>query len=415
MPMITLHLTGIAHGGTAVGRYGGKVVFVPYALPGETVRAEIVEDHPRYARARPVEIVEPSPERMGPPCPYFGPEGCGGCHLQHVAYPAQLRLKAQVVAEQLARIGGISDPPVLPTLPDPTGWAYRNQARFHPAPSGGLGFCLEDRRDVVPIEECLILHPALSELYDALDLDLPDLSALTLRAGVATGDRMLILETAGDEPPELEVDLPLSCVLLTSDGVPVPLIGQGYITERVAGYTYRISAPSFFQANTAQAERLVSLVLEYLALEGREVVLDGYCGVGLFTLPLAQRAGLVVAVEVAPYAVDDLLVNAADLENVEVVEGPVEAVLGDRAERLDAAVVDPPRTGLSPEALEGLLAARPARLVYVSCDPATLARDARRLTAAGYRLEAVQPVDMFPQTYHVESVARFVHLPHPTP
>ncbi|MBC7227061.1 MAG: class I SAM-dependent RNA methyltransferase [Thermoflexales bacterium] len=403
--MIVLQLTGIAHGGAALGRHEGKVVFVPYALPGETVRAEVVEDRPRYARARLVDILEPSPERVGPPCPYFGPEGCGGCHLQHAAYPLQLRLKAQVVVEQLARIGGLADPPVRPTLPDPTGWAYRNQARFHPAPSGGLGFCLEDRRDVVPIDECPILHPYLSELYDALDLDLPDLTALTLRAGVATGDRMLILETAEDEAPELEIDLPLSCVLLTSDGVPVPLIGQAYITERVAGYAYRVSAPSFFQANTAQAERLVSLVLDYLALEGREVVLDGYCGVGLFTLPLAERAGLVVAVEANPAAVRDLLENTADLENVEVVEGPVEAVLADRAEALDAAVVDPPRTGLSPEALEGLLAARPARLVYVSCDPATLARDARRLTAAGYRLEVVQPVDMFPQTYHIETVS----------
>ncbi|MGQ9803697.1 MAG: class I SAM-dependent RNA methyltransferase [Anaerolineae bacterium] len=403
--MITLHLTGIAHGGAAIGRHEGKVIFVPYALPGETVRAEIEEDHLRYARARLVEVLEPSPERVGPPCPYFGPEGCGGCHLQHAAYEAQLRLKTQVVAEQLARIGGISDPPVRTTLPDPTGWAYRNQARFHPAPSGGLGFYLEDRRDVVPIDECLILHPFLSELYDALDVDLPDLTALTLRAGTVTGDRMIILETARDEAPELEIDLPVSCVLLSSDGVVIPLIGQTYITEQVAGYTYRVSAPSFFQANTPQAERLVGLVLEYLALEGREVVLDGYCGVGLFTLPLAERAGLVVAVEMDSAAVDDLLANVADGENVEVVEGPVEAVLADRAGTLDAAVVDPPRGGLSPAALEGLIAARPARLVYVSCDPATLARDARRLSAAGYRLEVVQPVDMFPQTYHIETVS----------
>ena len=381
--MITLHLTGIAHGGAAVGRYEGKVIFVPYALPGETVRAEIVEDHPRYARARLVEILEPSPERVGPLCPYFGPDGCGGCHLQHATYEAQLRLKAQVVAEQLTRIGGLSDPPVLPTLPDPTGWAYRNQARFHPAPSGGLGFCLEDRREVIPIDECRILHPYLSELYDALDLDLPDLTALTLRAGIATGDQMLILETAEDEAPELEIDLPVSCVLLTSDGLAVPLIGERYITERVAGATYRISAPSFFQANTAQAEQLVSLVLDYLVPEGHEVVLDSYCGVGLFTLPLAERAGLVVAVEIDPAAVDDLLENTTGLENVEVVEGPLEAVLADRVRALDAAVVDPPRGGLSPEALEGLIAARPTRLGFVFWDPGTFGRGWRRLGGGG--------------------------------
>lgn len=403
--MLTLHLTGVAHGGTAIGRHEGKVIFVPYALPGETVHAEIVEDHARHARARLVEVLEPSPERVVPPCPYFGPDGCGGCHWQHAAYEAQLRFKAQVVADQLTHIGGLADPLVLPTLPDPTGWAYRNQARFHPAPTGGLGFCLENRREVVPIEECLILHPLLADLYDALDLELPDLTALTLRAGVATGDRMLILETANDEAPEIAIDLPASCVLVTSDGTPIPLIGGTTITEVVSGHTYRISAPSFFQANTTQAERLVGLVLEYLDLRGNETVLDGYCGVGLFTLPLAERAGLVVAVEVDPFAVEDLLANTAGMENVEVVEGPVEAVLMDWEGALDAAVVDPPRTGMTPEALERLVVAGPPRLIYVSCDPATLARDARRLTAAGYRLEKVQPVDMFPQTYHIETVS----------
>ncbi len=406
--MLTLQLTGVAHGGAAIGRHEGKVIFVPYALPGETVRAEIVEEHARYAYARLLEVLEPSPERVTPPCPYFGPDGCGGCHWQHASCEAQLRFKAQVVAEQLARIGGLAESPVLPTIPDPSGWAYRNQARFHPAPGGGLGFCLEDRRDVVPVEECLILHPLLADLYDALDLELPDLTSLTLRAGVATGDRMLILETAEDEAPEVEIDLPVSCVLLLSDGTPVPLIGGWTITEAVAGHTYRISAPSFFQANTAQAERLVGLVLEYLDPQGNETVLDGYCGVGLFTLPLAERAGLVVAVEVDPFAVEDLLVNAAGIENVEVIEGPVEAAVRDWEGMLEAAVVDPPRAGLSPEALEGLVAAGPARLVYVSCDPATLARDARRLTAAGYRLEKVQPVDMFPQTYHIETVSLWV-------
>ncbi len=310
-----------------------------------------------------------------------------------------------MVAEQLARIGGLSDPPVLPALPDPTGWAYRNQARFHPVPSGGLGFCLEDRRDVVPIDECRILHPLLSELYDALDLELPDLTALTLRARHRHRRPDAHPGDSGGRGLELEIDLPVSCVLLTSDGVPVPLIGQDYITERVAGTTYRISAPPSSRPTPPRRSGWSRWPWTTWAPEGHEVVLDGYCGVGLFTLPLAERAGLVVAVEVDPFAVNDLLENAADRENVEVVEGPVEAVLADRAGGLDAAVVDPPRTGLSPEALEGLIAARPARLVYVSCDPATLAWDARRLSAAGYRLEAVQPVDMFPQTYHVETVS----------
>ncbi len=398
-------LTSIAHGGAALGRHEGKVIFVPYALPGEVVRVEVTDDRGRYAHARLLEVLEPSPDRVPPSCPYFGPQGCGGCQWQHIAYEAQLRYKATVVADQLARIGRLADPPVRPTLPDPAGWAYRNQARFHPAPKGGLGFRTAASHRVVAVEQCLILHPLLVELYVSLDLNLPGLCALTLRAGIATSERMVIFEMEGDEPPSLTTDLPVSCVLLLSDGPHVNLIGRNHLTETVAGRSYRISAPSFFQANTAQAEQLVRLVLEYLDLQGGETVLDGYCGVGLFTLPLAERAGLVMAVERDPPAVEDLLENTAGVENVEIVEGPVGAVLADLDGPLDAVVVDPPRTGLEREALEGLVAARPARIVYVSCDPATLARDGRQLAQAGYRLVEVQPVDMFPQTYHVETVS----------
>ncbi|HUV89418.1 MAG TPA: class I SAM-dependent RNA methyltransferase [Anaerolineae bacterium] len=408
METAEINLTSMAHGGAALGRHEGRVVFVPYALPGETVRIEIAEEKAHHAFARLVKVLEPAPERIAPPCPYFGPTGCGGCQWQHVNYPAQLRFKAEIVADQLARIGSIADPPVRPTLPDPAGWAYRNHAQFHPAPGGGLGFQAAASHDAVAIDACPLLHPLLSDLYATLDLDLEGLARLSLRAGTATGDRMLVFEMVDDLPPALEADVPVSCVLLLSDGVHVNLIGHNHITEVVAGRTYRISAPSFFQVNTPQAAQLVQQVVEYLDLRGNETVLDAYCGVGLFTAHLAERAGLVVGVEQAPAAVADLLENTANLDNVDVVEGPVEAVLPDLDVPLDAAVVDPPRAGVDRSALEALAAHHPARLVYVSCDPATLARDAKRLVHAGYRLVEVQPVDMFPQTYHVESVALFV-------
>ena len=409
----TLQLTAMAHGGAALGRHEGRVIFVPYALPGETVRVEIVEDKGRFAFARLVEVLEPSPDRVPPPCPYFGlaahgGAGCGGCQWQHVDYQAQLRFKTEIVADQLTRIGKIAAPLVHPTIPDGSGWAYRNHAQFHPAPAGGLGFQAAASNDTIAIDECLILHPLLSDLYATLDLDLEGLLRLSLRAGTATGDRMLLFEMEEDLPPALESDLPVSCVLLLSDGRHANLIGHNHITEIVAGHTYRISGPSFFQVNTPQAGQLVRLVTEYLDLRGGETVLDGYCGVGLFTTHLAERAGLVVGVEMAPAAAADLLENSADLDNVEVIEGPVEAVIPDLDTSLDAAVVDPPRAGVDRFVLDALVARRPARLVYVSCDPATLARDAKRLNAAGYRLVEVQPVDMFPQTYHIESVALFV-------
>ncbi len=414
METFALQLTSIAHGGAALGRHEGRVIFVPYALPGETARVEITEDKGRYAFARLVEVLEPSPDRVAPPCSYFGLTGCGGCQWQHAAYEAQLRFKAKIVADQLMRIGSIAEPRVHPTLPDGSGWAYRNHAQFHPAPGGGLGFqgvSVGRPRGVVTGDECPILHPLLSELYGALDFDLPGLLRLSLRAGTETGDSMLIFEMEDDLPPSLESDMPVSCVLLLSDGRHANLIGNNHITEVVAGRAYRISAPSFFQVNTPQSAQLVRLVTEYLDLRGGETVLDGYCGVGLFTAHLAERAGLVIGVELAPTAVADLLDNTAEFDNVEVIEGSVEAVLPDLDVPLDAAVVDPPRAGMDRFALDALVARQPARVVYVSCDPATLARDAKRLVRAGYRLVEVQPVDMFPQTYHVESVALFVSTP----
>ncbi len=410
MDTFTLQLTGIAHGGAALGRHESRVIFVPYALPGETARVEITQDKGRFAFARLVELLEPAPERIAPACPYFGPAGagCGGCQWQHVEYQAQLRFKAEIVADQLTRIGKIAAPLVHPTLPDSSGWAYRNHAQFHPAPGGGLGFQAAGHNETIAVEECPILHPLLADLYAALDLDFAGLARLSLRAGTASGDRMLVFEMVDDLPPALEIDLPVSCVLLLSDGRHANLIGSNHITETVAGRSYRISAPSFFQVNTPQAGQLVRLVLEYLDLQGGETVLDGYCGVGLFTTHLAGQAGLVVGIESAPAAVADLLENTAGFENVEIIEGPVEAVLPELDVPLDAAVVDPPRAGVDRFALDALVERHPARLVYVSCDPATLARDAGRLARAGYRLVEVQPVDMFPQTYHVESVALFV-------
>jgi 23S rRNA (uracil1939-C5)-methyltransferase len=407
MDTLTLELTGMAHGGAALGRHEGKVIFVPYALPGETVRVQIIDDQTRYAHARLLEVLTPSTDRVPPPCPYFGPNGCGGCQWQHISYEAQTRYKTEIVADQLARIGQLTDPRVLPAIADPNGWRYRNQARFHPHPEEGLGFYTTGSDQVIPIEDCLILHPLLADLYDSLDLDVLGLEALTLRAGTAHDDLMLIFEMEDDEAPSLATDMTLSCVLLLSDGLHVNLVGNNHILETVADFTYRVSAPSFFQANTAQANHLIRLVTEYLDLKRGETVLDGYCGVGLFTLPLAESAGLVIAMEENPTAVEDLLDNTDEFQNVDVVEGAVGAILADIEGPLDAAVVDPPRTGLEREAVRGLVAAGPSRIVYVSCDPATLARDSKQLTKAGYRLVRTQPVDMFPQTYHIETVTLF--------
>jgi 23S rRNA (uracil1939-C5)-methyltransferase len=408
MDIITLQLTTMAHGGDALGRHEGKVIFVPYAIPGETVRAQIIEDKGHYAFAHLVEVVEPSNHRVDPPCPYFGQDKCGGCQWQHIAYDTQLRLKAEILVDQLERIGDVEEPLVHPTLPDESGWAYRNHAQFHPARGGGLGFQKASSDDVVAIDYCRILHPLLSDLYGLIDLDVEGLIRLVLRAGTVTGDRLIGFEMEEDVPPALVSDEAVSCVILLNEGGYANLVGDNMITEVVAEHLYRVSASSFFQVNTPQAAELVRLAMAYLDLEGPETVLDAFCGVGLFTRHLAERAELVIGVESSPSAVDDLLENTAEYSNVEIIEGAVEGVLPEITVPLDAALLDPPRGGLDRFALDALVELGPERIVYVSCDPATLARDAKRLHSSGYRLVETQPVDMFPQTYHVESVSLFV-------
>jgi len=432
MNEFTLHLTAIAHGGEALGRHEGRVIFVPYAIPGETVRVEVVKEKARWARARLLEVLEPSPDRVEPPCPYFGPGRCGGCQWQHIAYPRQLSLKQEIVRDQLTRLGHLDDPPVQPTRAVGEPWGYRNHVQFAVDPQGHIGFYVAGSHEVIPVEKCLLLHPLLDELHAALELELPELIRLSLRAGITTGDQMVILETKGDEAPELEVDLPLSCVLLRSREPPLILVGRGYIEEEVAGRRYRVSAGSFFQVNTPGAEVLVEMVTAGLEPGPDDRLLDAYCGVGLFGLALAERVAEVVGIEASPSSCFDFLWNAEamQLANVTLIEGMVEEVLtawiravdgppqppGEEEEGLsasfgegmDLAVVDPPRQGMGGEAVAALARLEPRRVAYVSCDPATLARDAQAFIQAGYQLVEVQPVNMFPQTHHIASVGLYV-------
>jgi len=400
---LTLSLSDMAYGGEAVGRFEGKAIFVPYAIPGETVRVQVVSDKGRFARARLLEVVTPSPQRVSPLCPYFGV--CGGCHWQHVEYQAQLDYKRSIVVNQLERIAGVSGAQVRPTLGMADPWHYRNHVQFSASDDGGLGFMAAGSHRVVSVERCLLMHGLIDDLYESLDIELPGLRRLALRAGVNTGERMMVLEMEGDEPPEVEVDLPVSFALLMSDGTAVTLLGSPYIHERLGDRVYRLSAPSFFQVNTQQAETLVALVRTYLNAAPDDTILDGYCGVGTFALELARSAGQVIGIESSASALADAAANAAGLDNVRFIQGPVAENLATLELTSPLAVLDPPREGLGPEVVAALARLAVQRMVYVSCDPATLARDIKGLLAAGYALREVQPVDMFPQTYHVEAVA----------
>jgi 23S rRNA (uracil1939-C5)-methyltransferase len=314
-----------------------------------------------------------------------------------------LRFKEQILGDQLERIGGISKPPVKPSLGAHDPWFYRNHVQFHLNEEGRLGFLTFRGWEVVPIEVCYIMHPLIEEVFRALDLAFPQLKRVSIKVGTRTGQKLLILEMEEDVIPVVEVDEPLSCVEFLSDGTLLTLVGDSHIIEEVGGRCFRISAASFFQVNTEQLERLIEVERGYLAPEGHEVLLDAYCGVGTFGLSLAGEVGQVIGVEESDSALADARFNAQEGENVEFIGGRVEDILPDLV-KVDVAILDPPRQGCGREAISHLVRLAPAKIIYVSCDPATLARDIKRLKG-GYHLVEAQLVDMFPQTYHIEAVA----------
>jgi 23S rRNA (uracil1939-C5)-methyltransferase len=250
------------------------------------------------------------------------------------------------------------------------------------------------------------LHPLLDEMHAVLDLDWPELRRLILRAGVHTDERMCIFEAEDDDAPELEVDLPLSC-LLRVRGDDVVLIGSSAYQEILRGQAYRISSSSFFQVNTAQAEVLLDVVHAYLDPQVEDTLLDLYCGIGVMGLAVADEVGQVIGIEEHPPAIADARANrdSRPAQHVRFIQGRVETVLPELRDSITKAVLDPPRAGLGPDVLDALLRLAPERIVYVSCDPTTMARDAVRLSQGGYTLVEVQPIDMFPQTFHIETVS----------
>ena len=490
---LELVIDDLAFGGEGVGRVNGYVVFVRGAVPGDRVRAKLVDARSRFGRAVIESIATPSPDRVEPPCPYFG--RCGGCRLQHVAYPAQLAFKEKQVRDCLERIGGLGAFELRPILPAPEPYGYRNKmeftitrpsqathggggladpARLTQATHGGggladpprltqathggggladpaptvVGLHQADRYDVVlDIERCLLQSETMNALLDlfrreirARGLSVYDVAAsagllrfVSLREGHHTGEAMVnIVATT----PDVETLTPLAeglarrvpataSVVLNVNAKKASvavgteehlLLGRDHIRASLGGLSFQVSANSFFQTNAAQAERLFAVVEDACSLSGTETVLDLYAGTGVISLLLARRCRWVYGIEVAAAAIADAVRNARTngIENCTFLAGEVRHVLptlmrdGVRAE---VVVADPPRAGFHPKALHALVALGPGRLVYVSCNPATLARDLRALVGEGYRLEWVQPVDMFPQTPHIEAVARLRRAP----
>lgn len=428
---VELDIESLAYGGDAIAHMpDGRVAFVRGGCPGDRVEVEIVAEHPRRVEAAVTRVVTASPDRVEPPCPYFGT--CGGCQWQHVAYSAQLTAKRQAVVDALTRIGGVTNKSLIAeTVPSPKEYGYRNKIEMVVGDSDrglSLGFTAAGSHDLVPVDSCLLLPSRMRKAPKALRGTLRyasgsedlGLKRVALRVAANSHDVEVALWTRPGPFPRSLVARALGDSLKPTSIVRVlvkeekgpraisnveVLKGKGAWRERIDGRGMLVSAPSFFQVNTGAAEELVSRAVNALDPDGTDRVLDLYAGVGTFTLPIAERAGETVAIESSRHALGDLRRNA------EAAEVWVDIVPGDASRELKAAgaftrvLVDPPRVGLSDEAVHGLIATRAERIVYVSCDPATLARDVKRLAEGGYELSSATPVDLFPQTYHVETIA----------
>jgi 23S rRNA (uracil1939-C5)-methyltransferase len=295
----------------------------------------------------------------------------------------------------------------MPAIPSPFPWNYRNHIQFHLTESGTLGFSAPRSDEIVPVETCHLPEPPLTELLPQLDFEaVPGLERVALRLG-ADGDILIALESSDPQPLSLAVDFPVS-VVYRGPGGSLVLAGDDHLVIEVLGRPFRVSAGAFFQVNTPMAAQMVTHLLENLDLRKTDTVVDAYCGVGLFSAFLAPRTGRLIGIETSPEACEDFVVNLDEFDNVELYEAPVEKTLPALGVAADLLVADPPRAGLGRRTLSGIASLKPREIAYISCDPATLGRDARYLTEMGYRLRQITPFDLFPQTYHIESISFWV-------
>jgi tRNA/tmRNA/rRNA uracil-C5-methylase (TrmA/RlmC/RlmD family) len=424
--LLDLEVGNVANGGFCVARHEGRVVFVRHALPGERVRARVTDTTKNFLRADAVEILTASPDRVDAPCPFAGPGRCGGCDWQHVSLPAQRRLKAAVVEEQLQRVAGITRTVLVEEIDNPDalrpGLGWRTRVQFT-AEHGTIGLRRHRSHDIEPIDECLIAHPGVEEMGIERK-SWPGATSVEGIVSATTGDRLIALK--GSRKTRVpRVDVP---VRLARKGQEKP----PYVREQVGERLYQISGSGFWQVHPGLAPLLADAVLEALDPKPGDIALDLYCGVGLFAGLLGGKVGpdgLVVGVESDAQSVHDAKFNLRDLPQVAIESGQVEAVLPDlefgraeasdrtqakrggghhrgaRVRGADVVVLDPPRSGAGREVVDQIARIAGRKIAYVSCDPATLARDLGYFSERGWTLESFRAFDAYPMTQHVECLA----------
>jgi tRNA/tmRNA/rRNA uracil-C5-methylase (TrmA/RlmC/RlmD family) len=398
--LVELTVGEVAHGGWCVARLDETfVVFVRHALPGERVVARITQVTAKFARADAIEIRDPAPARVSPPCPYARPAGCGGCDWQHARLPAQRELKAQVIRQQLQRLAGLDTDVTVEPLPeeltpgDETGLRWRTRVRFAVDRAGHAGLRAHRSHEVVLVSDCLIAHPVVTQVQVTRQA-WPGATAVDVAAAPVSGERAVMVEGKPRRPGT----------------------SPRFLTQHAAGRDWRVAASGFWQVHPAAADTLAGAVLEALRPRSGDTALDLFCGAGLFAGVLAEAvgpSGAVIAVEQDQAAVADARHNLRGTGWARVHRGDAAEVIariGTGGARI--AVADPPRTGLPP-ALIDLLAAAPGleRIGYVSCDPATLARDLKLFSQRGWHLDGLRAFDAFPMTHHVEALATLTGPP----
>jgi 23S rRNA (uracil1939-C5)-methyltransferase len=395
-------LTTLSYGGDCLGRLpDGRVVFIPYGIPGERVAVEIIEDRRNFMRGKLVEVLEPASQRVEPRCKHF--THCGGCHYQHMDYKAQLEHKRHILSEQLTRVGKLSDPLTPQVIPSPNPFNYRNNIRFHVHETGKLGFLAPQSERIIPIAECHLPEEPIAQVWLEISLETDsDIDQIELRCG-QNGEVLVCLDGVTEIPPEFETEAGLSAVY-NGPGGRIILAGEDMLTMQVKDRAFQVSGGSFFQVNTPMAEMLIDTLQKNLILSKESILMDLYCGVGLFSAFLASDVKAVVGIELSPDACNDFAVNLDEFDNVSLYEGAVEKILPRLKIKPDVVILDPPRAGLHRKALDTLLDLKPSQITYISCDPSTLARDLGMMATRGYRLDHVFLLDLFPQTYHVESM-----------
>lgn len=424
---LILSIHGLGHKGEGVGYHNGFTVFVDGALPGETVKTRLFDAKKKYGAGLLLEILSASPDRITPPCPLFGK--CGGCQIMHLAYPKQLEIKRQKVVDALSRIGGIENCAIAPCLPSPMPLHYRNKIQLPVGENLSLGLYAKGSHDIIEVDHCFI-HCTLGEqvfekiqklLKNSLKPEKGELRHILIKSAVHTQEVLVVLVTNQKKSPFLtsfaktirkhipSVKGVIHNIHSGGDNVILgsafeTLEGASHIEETILGLTFSISAASFFQVNPWQAENLYQKALEYADVGPEETVLDAYCGVGTLSLFFAKKAKKVLGVECVAPAIADAKENAKrnHIHNVSFVCAPAEEFIP-TLPPTDLLLLNPPRKGCDPRLLAAI---QSKKIIYISCDPATLARDVKILCARNYEIDLVQPFDMFPQTSHVECIVK---------